>query len=400
MEQTGGLQVTSGLVDFDDPGGLIAADLSGHLRSAALAGAQARAVASMVDEGVLASLEDLGPRAVVVVCGAGPAEAAAEFVEALTAGRLDVPFVRTTQLPPWVGALDVVVVCGFDAGDLILAQAVAVAARRGATVLVAVPLEGPVGEAAAGRAVSLAPRLHVPERFGFVGVAAALLAVVALLGRTRAADPRADVAGFLFALADRLDAEALRGHPDRELDGNPAKRLATRMIGRRIVFTADTVPGLAIAEHAATQALALGGQVAAVVGLTELQLAIPELVAAPVHGAVAAEPVDPLFHDPFIDAPPAQIPVRVLAVTDVSRQFDTATRLRAVGDVELLVIDEAGEGAPGPGESAAAENRTVGVDPIGDGGRAAGVRAEAAELLGLVVRCDLAMVYRRLSGEA
>ncbi|MDF0530375.1 hypothetical protein P0W64_12885 [Tsukamurella sp. 8F] len=379
--------MTNGTVDFDDPGGLVAADLGGHLRSAALAGAQARAVASMVDEGVLAPIEGVTPRAVVVVCGAGPAEAAAEFVEALSAGRLDVPLVRTTQLPPWVGALDVVVVCGFDAGDRVLAQAVSVAARRGASVAVAVPFEGPIAEAAAGRGIELAPRLHVPERFGFTGIAVALLAVLGVLGHTGDDDPRRDVAGFLFDLADHLDAEAVRGHPDRELDGNPAKRLAARMLGHRAVFTADTVPGLAIAGHAAAQALALGGQVAAAVGMAEIVLALPEFESGPVGGAVAAEPVDPLFHDPFLDGPPPQTPMRVFAVTAAPRSAQTAARLRAVGDVDLLVVDEDLPRIPADRGEAAPQ-------------REPSVRMEATELLGLAVRCDLAMVYRRLSGEA
>ncbi|MET9328933.1 TobH protein [Tsukamurella sp. NPDC003166] len=365
-----GPQVT----DLDDPAGLIAADVGGHLRAAALAGAQARAVAAAVEEGALEQLDGIVPRAVVVVCGAGPAAAAAGFVEALTAGRFDVPLVRSTELPPWVGALDVVVVCGFDAGDLVLARAIAVAARRGATVVVAVPLEGPVAEAAAGRTVDLSPRLRVPERFGFIGVAAALLAV---LGRIAGTDrPAAPGEGFLFALAEALDDEALRGAPDRDVESNPAKRLAARMAGRRIALTADTAAGLAVAEHAASQALTLGGQVVAAVGLADVELAVPELAAAPSGGALSGS--DALFHDPFLDGPAAQTPLRVLVLTTEERAPLVQARLRALPDVEPLPVDEGARRAPD----------------------AAGPRADAQELLALAVRFDLASVYRRLTGEA
>lgn len=361
----------SEVADLDDPAGLIAADVGGHLRAAALAGAQVRAVASLVDDGALAPLDGFTPRAVVVVCGAGPAAAATEFVEALTAGRLDVPLVRSTELPPWVGALDVVVVAGFDAGDITLARAVSVASRRGATVVVAVPMEGPIAEAAAGRAIDLAPRLRVPERFGFVGVAAALLAVLGRLGGTDK---------DLFTLADALDEEALRGHPDRGLETNPAKQLAARLSGRRVALTADTAAGLAIAEHAASQALTLGGQVVAAVGLADVELATPELAAAPSGGALGtgrAEAVDPLFHDPFLDGPAAQVPLRVLVLTVRARAGQVDARLRALPDVDLLPIDA---------ESEVDTERSP--------------RVDATDLLALAVRFDLASVYRRLTGEA
>lgn len=369
----------SQVIDLDDSAGLIAADLGGHLRAAALAGAQARAVATAVDEGALADLDGLAPRAVVVVCGAGPAAAAAGFVEALTAGRFDVPLVRSTELPPWVGALDVVVVCGFDAGDLVLARAIATAARRGATVVVAVPMEGPVAEAAAGRTVDLSPRLRVPERFGFVGVAAALLAVLGRLAGTDRGDEPGT--GFLHTLAETLDDEAVRGAPDRDVESNPAKRLAARTAGRRVALTADTAAGLAVAEHAASRALTLGGQVVAAVGFADVELATPELASTPAGGALetrSGAAVDPLFHDPFLDGPAAQTPLRVLILTNEERAPLVEARLRALPDVEALPVDE------GAVRSVAAT----------------GPRADALDLLALAVRFDLASVYRRLTGEA
>lgn len=365
------------VADLDDADALVAADVGGHLRAAALAGAQVRAVASAVDEGALDPLTGIAPRAVVVVCGAGPAAAAAGFVEALSAGRLDVPLVRSTELPPWVGALDVVVVCGFDAGDLTLARAVATATGRGASVVVAVPMEGPVAEAAAGRAIDFSPRLRVHERFGFVGVAAALYAV---LGRVVGIDrDERPGEGFLFELADVLDEEAVRGAPDRDVASNPAKRLAVRMAGRRVALTADTAPGLVVAEHAASQALTLGGQIVAAVGLADVELATPELASAPAGGALAAA-ADPLFHDPFLDGPVAQPPLRVLVLTSQQRVQLVESRLRALPDVQSLPVDED-----------VRERTTT---------ESSGPRADAKDLLALAVRFDLASVYRRLTEEA
>ncbi|MGV7637103.1 TobH protein, partial [Mycobacterium kansasii] len=85
----------------------------------------------------------------------------------------------------------------------------------------------------------------------------------------------------LHSLAETLDDEAVRGAPDRDVESNPAKRLAARLTGRRVARTADTAPGLAVAEHAASQALTLGGQVVAAVGLADVELATPELASAP-----------------------------------------------------------------------------------------------------------------------
>ncbi|RDB49657.1 hypothetical protein DVB87_01805 [Tsukamurella tyrosinosolvens] len=151
------------------------------------------------------------------------------------------------------------------------------------------------------------------------------------------------------------------------------------MTGRRVALTADTAPGLAVAEHAASQALTLGGQVVAAVGLADVELATPELASAPSGGALeTGAAVDPLFHDPFLDGPAAQTPLRVLILTTEQRAPLVEARLRALPDVESLPVDEGAERAP----------------------ETTGPRADALDLLALAVRFDLASVYRRLTGEA
>ena len=49
------------------------------------------------------------------------------------------PLVLAAEPPPWVGALDAMVVAGDDPGDPTLVSAAATAVRRGARVVVAAP---------------------------------------------------------------------------------------------------------------------------------------------------------------------------------------------------------------------------------------------------------------------
>ena len=212
-------------IDFDDVDALLAADRGGLLRSASMAGAQVRATAAALEEGLLDPVAaDDPPRTVIWVAGRGNAETAGSLLSAALGGSAAAPIVVGSEAPPWIGALDVVVVAGDDSGDPALVGAAATAVRRGARVVVAAPYEGPLRDATAGRAAVLEPRLWVPDDFGLPRYLAAGLAVLHVV------DPglRMDLA----ALADELDAEALRNSAGRELFTNPAKTLADRMSGR------------------------------------------------------------------------------------------------------------------------------------------------------------------------
>ena len=129
---------TSSLVDLDDTDGLLEADRGGLLRAAATAGAQVRATAAAVDEGALDSVADGDrPRTVIWVAGRGPAESAGAMLAAALSGVTGAPMVTAAESPPWVGALDVLIVAGDDPGDPVLVTAAASAVRRGARVVVA-----------------------------------------------------------------------------------------------------------------------------------------------------------------------------------------------------------------------------------------------------------------------
>jgi hypothetical protein len=292
-------------IDLDDAEGLIAADREGLLRAASMAGAQVRATAAALDEGALDPLRsDMPPRTVIWVASRGPAETAGLVLAAALSGSTAAPIVVAPEVPPWVGALDVLVVAGDDAMDPALVNAAATGIRRGARVIVVAPDEGPLQDVTAGRAVMLAPRLRVPDGFGFARYFAAGLATL------RTVDPGMQV--DIAELADELDVEALGNSAGRELFTNPAKTLADRMAGRDVVLAGDNAATLALARHGGAVLLGVGYQPVAAVGLADLIVAL--------RGGIASGAADyetSLFHDEELDGPlPSRIRAVVLAVDD------------------------------------------------------------------------------------
>lgn len=348
-------------VDLDDTEALLEADRDGLLRSAAMAGAQVRATAAAVDEGACESLaSDQRPRTVIWLAGRGPAESAGVMLAAALGSVAVEPIVIAAQAPPWIGPLDVLVVAGDDPADPALVSSAATAVRRGARVVVAAPYEGPLRDATAGRAAVLAPRLRVPDEFGLCRYLAAGLAVLG------AVDP--GLATDLGALADELDAEALRNSAMREVFTNPAKALAERISGRQTVLAGDCPVTLALARHGGAVMLRTGGRPVGAAGLADALVALR-------GSAGFADPVDALFHDEEIDGPlPARMRVLALALAD-ERPVLTA-RLGGIDDVDLVGVEDVGEAGSVP---------------------ARGGRAEQ-QVATLAVRLEMAAVYLRLAG--
>lgn len=358
-------------VDLDDTSALLEADRDGLLRYAAMAGAQVRATAAAVDEGALESLANERPRTLIWLARRGPAETAGAILTAALGGTAGEPLVTAAEAPSWIGPLDVLVVAGDDPSDPVLVSAAATAARRGARVVVAAPFEGPLRDAAAGRAAVLAPRLWTPDEFGLSRYLAAGLATLS------AVDPGlARLRDGLGELADELDAEALRNSPDREVFTNPAKALAERISGRRAVLAGDGPATLALARHGAAVLLRVGGQTVAAAGLADAMVALQRGVARHLGGGAAdrfADPVDALFHDEDFDGP---LPVRsrVLALALADERPMLSARLEGINDVDL-----------------------VGAEDVGESGS---VRAGSVEhqLAMLAVRIEMAAVYLGLAG--
>ncbi len=349
-------------VDLDDTQGLIAADRDGLLRAASMAGAQVRATAAAVDEGALDSVAgDHRPRSVVWVAGRGAAETAGAMLAATLGGSAAQPIVVVTEVPPWIGPLDVMVVAGDDPADPVLVGAAATGARRGARMVVVAPQEGPLRDAAAGRAANLPPRLWVPDEFGLCRYLAAGLAVAHAVDAALPAD--------LGALANDLDAEALRNSAGRELFTNAAKSLAERIAGRGVALAADNAATLALARHGAAFFLRVAGQPVAASGLADALIALHSALAG------AADPMDALFHDEEIDGPlPSRL--RVLALTLAAERAVVGARLAGLADVTM-----------------------VGAQDVPDVDAAAAVLANSRpehQLATLAVRLEMAAVYLRL----
>ena len=354
-------------IDLDDTDALLEADSDGLLRAAAQAGAQVRATASAVDEGALESVTGgQRPRTVIWVGTRGAAEAAGAMLTAALSGSAAEPLVIAADSPPWVGPLDVLVAAGNDPSDPVLVNAAATAARRGARVVVAAPYEGPLREATAGRAAVLAPRLGVPDEFGLCRYLAVGLATLA------AVDPA--VSTDLAALADELDAEALRNSVGRDMFTNPAKALAERMSGRQTVLAGDGPGTLALARHGAAVLLRVAGHAVAAAGLADAVVAMGSGRGAAFGGF--DDPVQALFHDAEIDGP---LPTRPRLLTLVlalaaERQMLTA-RLSGIADFDL-----------------------VGVSDVGDAGTIPAAGRPEQQLATLALRLEMSAVYLRLAG--
>ena len=317
----------SGRIDLDDAEALRGADATGALLHASMGGAQVRAVATAVEAGALHELDGVRPRALVWVGGrSSRARQAADVVTALTeavSGSTVPPIVVAHTLPTWVGALDVVLVSGDDAGDPGLAAAIDTAAGRGATVVVDVPREGPVAESGRGQALWLEPLSYLPPHRGVLRHVAAGMAVLTALG----------VQGLdVTAAADAIDAELESLGPDLSTPVNPAKLLATTVAGtdRLLWIHADAVSEAVCAR--AVAAFCDAGRITA-------STSVADAVRAQAERAQGRPPVDPLaslFHDDELDGPRDDVPVRHLGM--VLGADEELVRLAAgpLADVEWI----------------------------------------------------------------
>jgi hypothetical protein len=333
---------------LEDTGRLLDADRGGLLRAAATAGAQVRATwAAAVEAGVgsQGALDGLRPRALVLLARAGTEQAAARLVAALLAPTCPCPVVVSEVAPPWLGALDVVVVSHRgserDPGDALVAEAVDRAVRRSAHVVLTGPAEGPAPAAAAGRAMQVVPRIPGLDGLSTATDLAATLATTRALGLL-------DIDGE--ALADRLDDEAERSGPRHEAFVAPAKALALRFAEHTPLLWGTDPVATALAGYGAVVLAAHAGVVAHS-GPLAGAAAVPALAAKLESGAAT----DSIFADPFDDPTGAGLPPR-LAVVSVREDLGTrrlaedATRRWPAAD--MIEIDDVELGGDTPGHDA------------------------------------------------
>lgn len=196
---------------LDDVGVLEAAD--GVLRHLAGSGARVRREVHDATEAsveAVARLVESRPRAVIA---AGPDS---RLLRAVLEPTCPVPFVAWPHpaLPGWAGSLDLVVMLAPGGADPGSASAVAEAARRGCSLVVACPPESLVADHAVGRDATVLPAVTGDQL-------ATAVVVLEFLERVHLG-PRTDA----DAVADALDAVATSCSPHRDLAVNPAKMLA------------------------------------------------------------------------------------------------------------------------------------------------------------------------------
>lgn len=295
----------AGSIDLDDATELRAADATGALLHASMAGAQVRAVATAVEAGTLEAVDGLRPRAVVWVSGrSARVRHATSVVTALAetvGGHAVPPIVPAHTLPAWVGALDVVLVSGDDAGDPNQAAAVQAAVHRGASVVVDMPREGPVAEAGDGRAHWLEPLPYLPPHRGVMRHIAAGMAVLTALG-VRGLD--------VTAAADAVDVELEGLGPDLATPVNPAKLLALSVAGRDRVLW---IHADAVTEAYCTRAVAAFADVGRITAASTVSDAV-RARAERAQGQPAVDPLARLFHDEELDGAWDDTPVRHLGM--------------------------------------------------------------------------------------
>lgn len=320
------------LLDLDDSDALSAADSEGLLRSVAMGGAQIRSTASAVAEGSLDRLAGLRPRSIVLIAGSAGARHAARIAVALLGNAVPCPLVLLDRTPSWVGPLDVVVVAGDDAGDPRLVESVDGAVRRGAEVVVAVPEEGPMRAAAAGRTMTLPPRVFTAPRHTMIRFLAVFVAVVAAIENRDMGEARLS---SLDRIADAVDAEAISDGLSNEVFHNPAKSLATRMRDRRLVVCGSGAVATALADYASASLLASGCSAAS--GELSDVIAAARALFAPPSGARDSVFHDPFFHDPELDGPLPIDPVRSFVFAMEAGRGEVVRRMDALADADLVI---------------------------------------------------------------
>ncbi|MER7757111.1 SIS domain-containing protein [Kitasatospora sp. NPDC097643] len=272
---------------LDDPAALQRADRDRALLALAGAGARVRTALRLADAAGLDRLRPDGRPRAVLVAGHGSALTAAEILAALAgtatlvaplapteaaaprADRSGAPPAFTAglgwQLPGWAGPLDLLVISSADGGEQGLIGLAEQAYARGCAVVVTAPAGSRLAEAALQ--VRALPLPYVPsalpEEAGPAGAAAEpdlpaedpaalwshltpLLALAQKLGLTQLPYDA------LPAVADLLDATAVRCRPDAAAYTNPAKGLAARLAGTvPLLWAEGPVAGAAAVRFAA-----------------------------------------------------------------------------------------------------------------------------------------------------
>lgn len=318
---------------LDDPAALEARDSSGMLPAVASAAAQVREAAVLSAEAGLGRFaEEDRPRAVVVL-GLGASGLAGEVMAAVAGPTCPAPVVaiRGHQLPPWVGAADLVVAVSGSGTDETTLAALEEGVRRGSRLLVVGAAGSPLELLASrGRAAFVPVPQGRPTRASLWSLVIPLVVAGDALGLLTA-DPET-----VELTAGLLEQLATRCRPVADTALNPAKSVALALLGRvPAVWGTSALTG--VAAHRFASQLAANAKTPATYDV------LPEAghaSLAVLDGPFAGGPED-LFADPDDESAP-RLSLVLLRDTDehppVARRATIArdlARARGVGVSEL-----------------------------------------------------------------
>lgn len=291
------------------------ADPGDMLRAVAGSGAQVRESASASLEAGLPALADEGRPRAVVVLGSGVAALAAEVLAGTAGSACPVPLVvhRRRDLPPWVGAADLVVALSVSGRSDETVAALDLAVRRGSRLVAVAPEGSPLHERARqARGLFVAVPPGRAPGANLWALATPLVVAASHAGLLPGGEP--PLAEVLEATATRLESVADRCRPSSDAPVNPAKVLATELAGSLpVVWGTSPLAGVAAAR--------LASQLAAHAGLPALAGVLPDAVHDQAgvldgpYGALASSGRDDFFRD-RIDDPEPELRLRLLLLRD------------------------------------------------------------------------------------
>jgi fructoselysine-6-P-deglycase FrlB-like protein len=321
---------------LDDLEAIERLDRRGVLRALASSGAQVRVSARAAHEAGLARLADMQPRGVVVAATGGSGAVGGLF-DAVTRKHSAVPVqtCRSTPLPAWVGAYDLVIAVsqsGRAAGTLALA---AEAARRGANLLTVSVADSPLADVCArarGAHVAI-EQAGASSRTALWAQATPVLMAADALGLASIGPETIE------ALATVLDGQARSLGPRVESWENPAKALAAE-VSESIPILLGCGP---LGETAARRASAMFGRTGRVpMAHGFLPDAASQIVACFDGPLAGGEDVDrarrDIFADPFLDDTVSR-PLRLIVLRDAS---EDGGGYSAVTDAVIGAAEDAG----------------------------------------------------------
>lgn len=213
---------------LDDLVALAQGDSGGMLANVASAGEQVREAVRVSADVDLASLVAAGQPRAVVVTGMGGSGIAGHVLQAVAGPDCPVPVerVRGWTLPAWVGAQDLVIAVSSSGRTAETVACLNSALDRGSRAIVVAAANSPMADVAKARGL---PWYPVPDgrppRANVWALSVPLLVASQALGIVRASPSELD------AIADLLDDFAAQCAPGVPTSDNPAKRLATELLG-------------------------------------------------------------------------------------------------------------------------------------------------------------------------